>query len=89
MAHIPSQIENIIDTGDQMTDDRRVLQICDMDADPILDVVNIEEISTLLLLHRIDQGDFDIANLDQAVGQITADETKTAGNEYRSATISI
>jgi hypothetical protein len=72
-----------------VTDDRRILQIGDMDADPILDVVNIEEISTLLLLHRINQGDFDIANLDEPVGQITADEAKTAGHQYRSAAISI
>ena len=47
-----------------------------MDADPILDVLNIEEISPLILLHRINQGDFDIANLDEAMRQITADETR-------------
>ena len=44
MADIPGQVENIVDAGDQVTDDRRILQIGDMDADPILDVVNIEEI---------------------------------------------
>jgi hypothetical protein len=89
MADISSQIENIVDAGNQVTDDGRVLQICDMDADSILDVINIEEISTLIFLHRINQGNFDIANLNEAVREITADETKPAGNQYRSAAISI
>ena len=79
MADIPSQTVWV--GRHRVQDDMTMAESCkfgDMNADPILDVVNIEKISTLIFLHRINQRDFDIANLDEAVRQITSNEISSS-----------
>ena len=71
-----------------MADNRGVFLIRDVDADAILDTVNIEDISALVFYQRIKQRHLDIANLDEAMGQVAPNESQAAGNQDRSAAIS-
>jgi len=85
MANAPGQVENEVHPADQVIDHALVPHVPFDQFHPTANVIDVVSIATLSRHKSVENGDFDIINLDEFAGQVTTYESRPACDQHGTA----
>ena len=88
VTDLASEIEDDVPPGDEIVHRRLLADVGDVDAHPISDAIDVEQVAAVIRNERVDQQHV-CAERDELPRQIAADESEAAGNHDRSAAVEL